>query len=224
MNYEVIKCSSEKDWLGRRVIGGSSASAVVGENPYKSAQELFQELIGEKKAKDISDKPYVIFGKKAEEHIRALFALKYPDFKVTDPKTMEKDGYIELFQRKDKPFMTGTLDGELDHEILGHGGIEIKTTEVLNTLSREKWKGTIPMNYYCQIVHYMAVREDIKYFIVYALLSYSDADGNTWQTLRPYFFSREDCEDDIKHLEEEETKFWNEYVLKKVEPPLSIKI
>ncbi len=224
MNYKVIKCTSEKDWLGHRVIGGSSASAIVGENPYKTAQELFQELIGNKKPEDISGKPYVIFGKKAEEHIRALFGLKYTDFKVTDPKTIEKDGCIELFQREDKPFMTATLDGELDHETLGHGGLEIKTTEVLNTISREKWKGSIPMNYYCQILHYMAVREDIQYFVVYALLAYSDSEGNTWQTMRPYFFSREDCKDDIAWLEEEETKYWNEYVLKKVEPPLAIKI
>ncbi len=221
---KVVKCKSHELWLGKRVIGGSSAAAVVGENPYKSKQKLYRELIGEEKPEDISNKPYVIFGKKAEEHLRKLFALKYTDFEVIEPKTIEKDGYIELFVG-DKEFMTATLDGELDHKELGHGGIEIKTSEIINTLTKEKWKdGRIPMNYYCQILHYFAVRPDIKYFVLYAYLSYSNAEGETWQYLRPYFFSRENCEKDIKWLVEQEEIFWNEYVIKKVEPPLELKI
>ena len=68
-NFKVFPFETEKQWLKGRMIGigGSDASAVVGLNPYKSNIELFEEKIGRKIPKDISDKPCVIYGKKAEE-------------------------------------------------------------------------------------------------------------------------------------------------------------
>ena len=82
--YRVYDFPDEAAWLSGRMngIGGSDASAVVGMNPYKSNIALFEEKTGRRIPEDISEKPYVIYGKKAEEHIRELFRLDYPEYQV----------------------------------------------------------------------------------------------------------------------------------------------
>ena len=67
--FKAYDFENEQQWLKGRMngIGGSDASAVVGMNPYKSNIDLFEEKIGRVIPKDISDKPCVIYGKKAEE-------------------------------------------------------------------------------------------------------------------------------------------------------------
>ena len=37
--------------------------------------------------------------------------------------------------------------------------LEIKTVEILQGSQRVKWEGRIPDNYYCQVLHYLAVTE-----------------------------------------------------------------
>ncbi|CUN06057.1 putative phage-type endonuclease [Allocoprococcus comes] len=82
--YKIYDFEDEKAWLKGRLngIGGSDASAVVGKNPYKTNIELFEEKTGRRIAPDISEKPYVIYGKEAEQYIRELFRLDYPQYQV----------------------------------------------------------------------------------------------------------------------------------------------
>ena len=63
--YKIYDFKDEKEWLSGRMngIGGSDASAVVGVNPYKTNIELFEEKTGRRLPEDISEKPYVIYGK-----------------------------------------------------------------------------------------------------------------------------------------------------------------
>lgn len=90
--YKIYDFEDEKAWLKGRLngIGGSDASAVVGKNPYKTNIELFEEKTGRRIVPDISEKPYVIYGKEAEQYIRELFRLDYPQYQVmmkkADPK------------------------------------------------------------------------------------------------------------------------------------------
>lgn len=73
------KFASKPEWLLARKgkIGGSDAAAVLGLNPYKNNVEFWNEMVGITKPRDISNEPYVIYGTKAEEHIRAIFALDH---------------------------------------------------------------------------------------------------------------------------------------------------
>ena len=101
MSYTRKQFKSELDWLGGRIIGGSGASAIVGENPYKTNVQYFNNMMKIKKGyqvKDtISNEEAVMFGKKAESPIRYIYALINKDkYKVIAPKTIEKDGYIEM--------------------------------------------------------------------------------------------------------------------------------
>ena len=83
--FIVIENENHASWLKARIygIGGSDASAIVGMNPYKTNIDLFEEKAGRRIPEDISDKPYVRYGTLAEEHIRALFSLEYPEYKVS---------------------------------------------------------------------------------------------------------------------------------------------
>lgn len=82
--FEIFDFKDEAEWLNGRMngIGGSDASAVIGMNPYKSNIDLFEEKIGRRFPEDISGKACVIYGKYAEEPIRELFKLDYPEYKV----------------------------------------------------------------------------------------------------------------------------------------------
>ena len=67
---------SRTEWLRERFkgIGGSDAGAAIGVNKYKSNVDLYKEKTGMIKPVDISSKPAVLYGKHAEEHLRAVCA------------------------------------------------------------------------------------------------------------------------------------------------------
>ena len=106
MSIEMKILNSREEWLANRMngIGGSEISAVVGCNPYKSNIDLWMEKTGQAQAKDISNEPYVLYGTKAEEHLRALFALDFPQYEVH---------YIEnnSFKNDKYPWAQASLDG-----------------------------------------------------------------------------------------------------------------
>lgn len=181
-------------------IGGSDAAAVLGLNPYKTNEELWKEMVGIKEPIDISDKPYVIYGIKAEEHIRAIFALDHPEYKV------EYFGDNMLLNDK-YPFAHASLDGELTEIETGRKGIfECKTSELFGSMHKEKWDGEhIPDNYYIQVLHYLMVTE-------YEFVELRAQIKSVWnQRIRlitkDYHIEREDVTEDIEILKKEEYEF-----------------
>lgn len=127
------KFASKPEWLLARKgkIGGSDAAAVLGLNPYKNNVEFWNEMVGITKPRDISNEPYVIYGSRAEEHIRAIFALDHPEYKV------EYFGDNMLLNDK-YPFAHASLDGELTELETGRKGIfECKTSELLVQCTRK---------------------------------------------------------------------------------------
>ena len=149
--------SSRGDWLQNRRngIGGSEISAVVGCNPYMDNVALWETKTGRCKPDDISGKPYVQYGTQAEAHLRALFELDFPEYKVMyeENNSFINDRY---------PFAQASLDGWLADDRGRTGILEIKTTEILRSMQKEKWKNRIPDNYYCQVCFYMAVMEALR--------------------------------------------------------------
>ncbi len=128
-------------------IGGSDAAAVLGLSPWKSNVRLWEEKTGLREPEDISDKEVVRFGKESEAAIRRLFALDFPQYKVT------YDEFGMIANEPDCPFIFATLDGELTDSDGRKGILEIKTTEIRRSLDRKKWDGQVPDYYYAQIVH-----------------------------------------------------------------------
>ena len=203
--------ANHEEWLNARSkIGGSDASAVIGMNPYKTNIELWQEKAFKIAPEDISDKPYVKYGTQAEMHLRGLFRLDFPQYEVE---------YIEnnMFLNDRFPWAHASLDGWLTDENGRKGILEIKTTEILQSMQKEKWNNKIPDNYYIQILHYLAVTE-FEFAILKAQLKTVFNDVPYLQT-KHYFIERADVEADIEYLMAAEKSFWQS-VENKIKPAL----
>lgn len=210
--YKIYDFEDEKAWLKGRLngIGGSDASAVVGKNPYKTNIELFEEKTGRRIAPDISEKPYVIYGKEAEQFIRELFRLDYPQYQVMHHE-------YRILQSLDYPFMQASLDGELVDQDGRKGILEIKTTNILQSMQYEKWKDRIPDNYYIQVLHYLLVT-GYEFVVLRAHLR-SNWGTDVRTQVKHYFIERTEVQADLDYLQEEEIKFWK-YVESGRKPPL----
>ena len=210
--YEILTCKDREEWLRARTngIGGSDASAVIGRNPYKSNIELYEEKTGRRAPEDISGKPYVQYGTQAEEHIRALFALDYPEYTVEHHEN-------RILRSKDFPFMQASLDGELTDRQGRRGVLEIKTTNILQSGQREKWHDRIPDNYYIQILHYLLVT-GWDFAILRAHLNTTWGEDRR-TSVRHYFIHRSEVAEDLEYLKAEEIKFWR-FVEAGKKPPL----
>lgn len=200
-------------WLQERKngIGGSDASAVLGLNPYKTNVELWEEKIGLRGPEDISDKDYVQYGTAAEDHLRRLFAMDYPQYQVVPPAPPDE---YEILRHKDYPFIFGTLDGHLfDRERNQWGVLEIKTSNILAAMHKEKWRDQVPDNYYIQVLHYLLVT-GYDFAVLKAQLK-SAWKGETYLQTRHYHIERSEVEEDLKILLDAEIKFWQTVEVKK---------
>ena len=209
---EMTILSSRDEWLKNRMngVGGSEISAVLGLNPYLDNVTLWEYKTGRRTPEDISDKPYVKYGTDAEHHLRELFKLDFPDF---DVKYIENNS----FKNDRFPWARASLDGWIIDKDGRKGILEIKTTEVLSSMSKEKWNEQIPQNYYCQVLFYMAVFE-AEFAVLKAQLKTVFNDIPYLQT-RHYFIEASDVRDDMAYLMQKGSEFW-EFVKNGRKPPL----
>lgn len=211
---ERIECKSREEWLSRRTayLGASEIAAAIGISPFKTPMRLWEEKTGRRKPADLSGNPNVLFGQRAEEHLRGLYLSEHPDL------VGDYHPYDILFQRE-RPWMTCTLDCELLNTTTGEKGIlEIKTAETAKKVQLEKWDGKVPDYYYAQLLHQqIACGEEYKFSTLYAKLKL--LNGNSY--LREYEFSREDLAADREWLLTEAERFWW-YVQHDERPPLTL--
>lgn len=200
MTVEMIALRSHDEWLERRgkTIGGSDASAIVGLNPYKTNVELWMEKTGRVQHEDIGDKPYVQYGTHAERHLRELFKLDFPQLRVE---------YVEnnLWVNSRYPWAHYSADGWLYDDRGRLGILEIKTTNILQSMQKEKWNDRIPDNYYIQILHGFIVM-DAEFAILKAQLK-TEFCGMPYMTTRHYPIERAEVEQDIQILADYEREF-----------------
>lgn len=107
---EMIVLKDREEWLQHRNrIGGSDAAAIVGMNPYRSNVELWQIKTGQLEQEDISEKSYVKYGTEAEQYLRELFRLDFPEYTVCYEEN-------NMFLNDKYPFGHASLDGWLIDE------------------------------------------------------------------------------------------------------------
>lgn len=205
--------ASREEWLAARknYIGGSDASAVIGLNPYKSNVDLWAEKTGLVTPEDISDKPYVQYGHAAECYLRELFALDFPEYVVsyTDNNLWINDDY---------PYAHASLDGWLKDQDGRFGVLEIKTTNILQSMQKEKWDHRIPDNYFCQVLHYLMVT-GAEFAVLKAQLKYEFSGGDVVLQTKHYKIERAEVLEDIAYLAQQEADFWK-LVQEKKKPAL----
>ena len=195
--------SNKEEWLKHRqnTLGGSEASAVVGMNPYKTNVDLWMEKTGLIVPEDISDKPYVKYGTEAEPLLRELFKLDFPQYEVF---------YTEnnMFLNEKYPWGHYSADGWLKDENGRTGILEIKTTEILQSMQKEKWKDKLPDNYYIQLLHGFLIME-ADFAVLKAQLK-TVFDGVPYLQTKHYTIERSEVEEDIQYLAKEEERFWQQ--------------
>lgn len=204
---------NHSQWIKERQngIGGSEASAILGLNPYMTNIELWEYKTGLKEPEDISKISYVEYGTKAELPLRVLFRLDYPQYEV-------KYYRYDLIKNEKYPFIFATLDGRLiEKETSRKGILEIKTTEILKSMQKEKWKDGVPDNYYIQVLHQF-LATGWEFAVLKAQLKY-EFDGEVYLQTKHYPMERKDHVEDLEYLLEQEVKFW-EKVQKKQVPQL----
>lgn len=201
MSVKMLTFPSREEWLQARknTIGGSDASAVVGMNPYKTNVDLWAEKTGLVIPEDISDKPYVKYGHDAEPLLRELFRLDFPEYQVFYEEN-------NLFLNEKYPWGHYSADGWLLDQKGRKGILEIKTTEILQSMQKEKWDHRIPDNYFVQILHGLLILE-ADFAILKAQLK-TVFDGIPYLQTRHYFIERSEVEEDIEFLQSSESAFW----------------
>ena len=207
------KLASREEWLAERKfrIGGSDAACLIGRNPYKTNVDLFREKTGRAEPPDLSENEAVKYGTEAEKHLRNLFALNHPRFKV---------GYEEnnLFLNPEVPFAHASLDGWLTEPVTGlRGVLEIKTSTINAKGQLAVWKRRVPDHYYCQVQWYLMVT-GYTFGWLYALLRepYAGASDEVAE-IRGYYIPRD--EEAIKLLRDAGERFYRA-LEEDEEPPL----
>ena len=206
---------THEEWLQERKkgLGASDAGTIIGVNKWKSNVELWQEKIGLREPEDISYKSYVQYGHDAEPHLRALFALDHPELRVT-----YESPYKMIFS-DELPFIFATPDGELEELATGRkGGLEVKTTEIMNPRQWLEWKGRIPDQYFAQVCHqFLATGWDFIFLL--AQIKWTNREGEKLKMIKEYPIERRDVLDSIEYLKPMEIDFWH-HVKTKKEPGL----
>lgn len=206
---------TREKWLAERLngIGASEAAAILGVSPYMSNEDLWAYKTGRKIAEDIGDKPYVKFGTEAEKHIRALFSLENPQYRVEYEE-------FKITRNPDHPFIFATLDGWLTDEFSRSGVWECKTTEILRANQWAEWTDGIPDHYYVQVLHQL-LATGYDFAILTARIRHTDRNGKKRSVTQDYHIERSTVTDDLDYLLKEEVKFW-ELVQADKRPPLML--
>lgn len=208
--------SNESEWLEARkdLITSTIASAILGKNPYLTSLEAWEILIGKSNHEDVSNKPYVVYGKKAEKYIRELFFLNHDEYTNIENK---KENEYCLYVSDEEPFIAASGDGiYMINETNELESLEIKTSEILASMQKENWKERIPDNYYIQVLIEMYCQKT-KGATLVAELKYS----KDYIARKEYHITRnEEVENDIQYVVSKLKDFYNNYVITKKRPPL----
>ncbi len=215
--YKVLNFKDREQWLKERRfgIGGSDASVLVDENPWKTLRELWQDKFSKTEPKEIYT-PAIVYGTKAEEPLRQLYALKH----LNQDVQYMKDVILER-KKQGYEWMRYSPDGLIyDFETQKKGILEIKTASLNNYDSIAKWKdNSLPNNYYIQTLHGLLVT-GFDFVTLTAELRYYDGRVEIVERT----FNRDEVLDDLEYLESKELEVWNTYFAKKKEPPILLKI
>lgn len=192
---------SREEWLeARKTIGGSDAAAVIGKSPYMSNVDLWMMKTGRMEPDPkIAQHPVVIYGTKAEGHLRELFALDFPEYKVEyEPNNM--------WTGHPYPWAHASLDGWLTDRRQRFGVLEIKTALITSSRQRAKWNDRVPQNYFVQLLHQMMVTE-AEFGIILVQQSWI-RDGDVFKVTKHFKIEAKDHLQDMKYLEMQEREFW----------------
>lgn len=183
---------TRQEWLKyrRTGIGGSDAATIVGLNPWSSPYYLFCDKMGALPEKE--DSEAMRQGRDLEQYVADRWMER-------TGKTCRRNNYMWRSTRW--PWMLADIDREIVGE---NAGLECKTTSVYNRYDLQG--GEIPLTYYVQCQHYMAVMGFDRMYLAVLVLNKGFYD-----------FVIERDQEEIEALAAAEEEFWERLRLE--EPP-----
>lgn len=195
----VLKSTFEmthQEWLEdrRKGIGGSDVATILGLNKYKSVYQLWLEKTGQVEVTSAQSEA-AYWGNTLEEVVAEEFS------KRTGKKVRRRN---RVFEHSKYPF----LRANIDRDIVGENAVlECKTAN--QYLANEWDEDEIPIQYICQVQHYMNVLNlDYVYFAVLI-----GGQKFIWKKM-------ERDQELIDMITEKLVEFWTENVEKVIEPAI----
>ena len=227
------KHDTREKWLASRNavrtndfrLSGTEASVCCGDNPWTDICELYDIKMGLTTRPDISNRPQIRYGVDMEPIIRAAMMVDLPYF------SLSYRGF-DILKSIRYPWMTCTLDGELEIVTEDNpwgfpagtrGILECKTGSFRKAEDLAPWEEGIPVYYYEQMVHCLAVT-GWDFAICAARLkrdAYRDEDQG-FPEIRNFYrivdMRSPWTQQDMRQLVDIESQFLNENLKKKVRP------
>ena len=186
---------SHEQWLEyrRTGIGGSDAATIVGLNPYSSMYTLYNDKLGLLPPKESTEA--MRQGHDLEQYVADRWM-------EATGKTCRRNNFMW------RAVGHSCMLADIDREVVGESaGLECKTTSVYNHADLEN--GEIPLTYYVQCQHYMAVMGFDRMYLAVLVLNRGF-----------YHFVIERSPEEIAALVDAEEAFWQDHVLPKIPPPI----
>lgn len=210
---QMIKFDTKEEWLKLRQngIGGSDVACILGHSPFKNAKDIYKSKIED--VEQITNEA-IEFGNAFEPIIFESFKYKYKDvYAVLDYKDI-------MFKNIWNPFLQASLDGVLvNKQTLEVGILEIKTAQE----RKSKWydqygNRCAPLYYLDQAIHYFNTT-NANYIVFYTLINYKNSNNDRdMEFLKPRVYYRKDLKELCEQALVACRDFWNNNVLKRVEP------
>lgn len=184
---------SREEWLAwrRTGIGGSDAAAVIGLNPFRSRIEVYADKMGMMPEKE--DTESMRLGRDLEDYVAHRFC-------EATGKKVRRNNFMWCHDEN------RCMIADVDREIIGeNAGLECKTTQAWG--GKVIMKGEIPLTYYVQCMHYMAVMGYDRVYLAVLIF------GKGF-----FHFTIERDEDEIAALVAAEASFWRDHVQAGISP------
>lgn len=184
-------------------IGSSDAPAIHGKSPYKTALELWREKMG-----PVQPEKEMNFAMQKGVRLEPLMRLRFSSIMAKHLGAV--DFVVENLVMAEFDFMRASLDGVIDHPVIGRIGIECKYAgaSVLHTLANNgNDLRAVREDYWIQMQHQMLVGNlQMSYFVAVSD-EYVDKSGNLIKD--PYHFRVDRDEEFMKEHLKASIKFWN---------------
>lgn len=188
-----VSTISREEWLAwrRTGIGGSDAAAVIGLNPFRSRIEVYADKMGMMPEKE--DTESMRLGRDLEDYVAQRFC-------EATGKKVRRNNFMWCHDEH------RCMIADVDREIIGeNAGLECKTTQAWG--GKVIMKGEIPLTYYVQCMHYMAVMGYDRVYLAVLIF------GKCF-----FHFTIERDEDEIAALVASEAAFWRDHVEAGISP------
>ena len=188
-----VSTISREEWLAwrRTGIGGSDAAAVIGLNPFRSRIEVYADKMGMMPEKE--DTESMRLGRDLEDYVAQRFC-------EATGKKVRRNNFMWCHDEH------RCMIADVDREVIGeNAGLECKTTQAWG--GKVIMKGEIPLTYYVQCMHYMAVMGYDRVYLAVLIF------GKGF-----FHFTIERDEDEIAALVSAEASFWRDHVEAGISP------